>query len=196
MDVLKISTSCKWTFRLWSRSSCIDSYAWVIKAEIIRFRSQSIFSAWLASLPLWEFDANASLASLSRQHSWSHPSAFSFWPDNWKIFYFGASRPSLKRFQLHQNTATHLWTGTRKRYFNLAFFFHISTLSQPTLTFGAAPSLHSWPGLLLWVLKSKSKLIGDTARSVVGPKVFNDLPMHIRQVLIWRTTKPKVESMS
>ncbi len=119
----------------------------------------------------------------------------------------GVSQSSLARLQLVQNAAAHLLTGARQRehitpilaslhwlpvhfrvHFKILLFVfkslnglappHLSELLHPC---APARCLSSADQLLLEVPRSKRKLGGDRAFSVAAPKLWNDLPLHIRQ---------------
>ncbi|XP_032375874.1 uncharacterized protein LOC116692015 [Etheostoma spectabile] len=121
--------------------------------------------------------------------------------------YFGLSKSLLARLQLVQNAAARVLTGTRKRehitpvlaslhWLPVHFRVHFKIL---LITFkalnGLAPSyliqllnrytpsrsLRSADQLLLVVPGSKRKLRGDRAFSVCAPKLWNALPLTIRQ---------------
>ncbi len=121
--------------------------------------------------------------------------------------YFGASQSSLARLQLVQNAAARLLTGVHKRehitpilaslhwlpvhfrvHFKILLFVFKSLngmapsyLSELLHPYAPARSLRSADLLLLEVPRSKRKLRGDRAFSVAAPRLWNELPIHIRQ---------------
>lgn len=121
--------------------------------------------------------------------------------------YVGISHQQLSRLQLVQNAAARLLTGTKKREhitpvlcslhwlpvkFRIDFKIllvvfkalhnlspnYISNLIKPYIS---ARSLRSSNQLLLVTPQSKKKSKGDRAFSVAGPKLWNNLPLYIRQ---------------
>lgn len=127
--------------------------------------------------------------------------------DYCNALYAGLSQTSLSRLQIVQNAAARLLTATRKHehitpvlqslhwlpvrfrvdFKILLFVFkcvhglapqYLSDLIQP---YAPTRSLRSADLSLLVVPKTKRKLRGDRAFSVAGPKLWNDLPLHIRQ---------------
>ena len=119
----------------------------------------------------------------------------------------GVSGSSIARLQLVQNAAARVLTGTRKFehispilaslhwlpvhfriYLKIILFafkslnglapLYLSKLLHPYPT---CRSLRSADQLLLRVPKTKLKLRGDRAFSVAAPKLWNNLPLHIRQ---------------
>ncbi len=127
--------------------------------------------------------------------------------DYCNALYFGVSQSSLVRLQLVQNAAARLLTGTRKTehitpilaslhwlpvHFRVHFkillfvFKSLNGLAPPYLSellhpYAPARCLRSADQLLLEVPRSKRTLRGDRAFSVAAPKMWNDLPLHIRQ---------------
>ena len=130
--------------------------------------------------------------------------------------YFGVSQSSLARLQLVQNAAARLLTGVRKRehitpilaslhwlpvHFRVHFkillfvFKSLNGLAPPYLSellhpYAPARCLRSADLLLLEVPRSKRKLRGDGAFSVAAPKLWNELPLHIRQASLLSILKP------
>lgn len=121
--------------------------------------------------------------------------------------YVGISHRQLSRLQLVQNAAARLLTGTKKREhitpvlrslhwlpvkFRIDFKIllvvfkalhnlspnYISNLIEPYIS---VRSLRSSNQLLLVTPQSKKKSKGDRAFSVAGPKLWNNLPLYIRQ---------------
>ena len=127
--------------------------------------------------------------------------------DYCNALYFGVSHSSLARLQLVQNAAARLLTGVRKRehitpilaslhwlpvhfrvHFKILLFVFKSLnglapsyLSELLHPYAPARCLRSADLLLLEVPRSKRKLRGDRAFSVAAPKLWNELPLHIRQ---------------
>lgn len=121
--------------------------------------------------------------------------------------YVGVSASSIARLQMVQNAAARLLTGTRKFehispilaslhwlpiHFRIDFktilfvFKSLNGLAPPYLSellhpYSPARSLRSADQLLLSVPKTKRKLRGDRAFAVAAPKLWNALPLHIRQ---------------
>uniref|UniRef100_A0A669ET81 Reverse transcriptase domain-containing protein n=1 Tax=Oreochromis niloticus TaxID=8128 RepID=A0A669ET81_ORENI len=118
--------------------------------------------------------------------------------------YIGIDQASLSHLQMVQNAAAHLLTGTRKREhitlflppytgFHFRIHFKILLLAFKVLN-GLAPShlsdllhryapqrsLRSSDQSLLAVPMSRLKHRGDRAFTVVAPKLWNKLPLHIR----------------
>lgn len=122
--------------------------------------------------------------------------------------YTGISQSALSRLQAVQNAAARMLTGTRKREHITPILFSLSWLPVHfqieykilVMVFkslnGLAPiylrdllkfhtstrSLRSSNQLLLLVPRSRLKLRGDRAFSVIGPKLWNALPQKIRAV--------------
>ena len=121
--------------------------------------------------------------------------------------YIGINQVSISRLQLVQNAAARLLTGTRKRehitpvlaslhwlpvryrieFKTLLFVFkclnglapiYLSELLEP---YAPTRALRSADQLLLVVPKAKLKLRGNRAFAVAAPKLWNELPLHIRQ---------------
>lgn len=119
----------------------------------------------------------------------------------------GVSGSSIARLQMVQNAAARLLTGTREYehicpilpslhwlpvhhriHFKILLFAfkclnglappYISELLHP---YRPTRSLRSADQLLLSAPKTKRKLKGDRAFAVAAPKLWNDLPLHIRQ---------------
>uniref|UniRef100_A0A671UVC7 Reverse transcriptase domain-containing protein n=1 Tax=Sparus aurata TaxID=8175 RepID=A0A671UVC7_SPAAU len=127
--------------------------------------------------------------------------------DYCNALYFGVSQSSLTRLQLVQNAAARLLTGARKRghitpilaslhwlpvHFRVHFkillfvFKSLNGLAPPYLSellhhYAPARCLRSADQLLLEVPRSKRKLRGERAFSIAGPKLWNALPLHVRQ---------------
>lgn len=127
--------------------------------------------------------------------------------DYCNALYCGISQSSLARLQLVQNAAARLLTGSRKfdhvspilsslhwlpvRYridFKILLFVFKCLnglapryLSDLLVRYAPTRSLRSTDQLLLVVPKTKHKLRGDRAFSVLGPKLWNELPLYIRQ---------------
>ncbi len=126
--------------------------------------------------------------------------------DYCNALYVGVSQTSLSRLQLVQNAAARLLTGTRKQEHispvlaslhwlpvRFRIDFKILTFAFKSLH-GLAPSylaellvahepvraLRSADQSLLVVPRARLKLRGDRAFSVVAPKLWNELPLHIR----------------
>ncbi|XP_036068103.1 uncharacterized protein LOC118598825 [Oryzias melastigma] len=121
--------------------------------------------------------------------------------------YFGISQSSLSRLQLVQNAAARVLVGARKRdhitpvlaslhwlpvHFRVHFkillfvFKSLSGLAPPYLDellspYTPARCLRSADQLLLEVPRSKRKCRGERAFSVCAPKLWNALPLNIRQ---------------
>lgn len=127
--------------------------------------------------------------------------------DYCNALYVGVSMSSIARLQLVQNAAARLLTGTRKFshvspilsalhwlpiqqriHFKILLFtfkglnglapLYISELLHP---YRPTRSLRSADKLLLSVPKTKRKLKGDRAFAVAAPKLWNELPLFIRQ---------------
>lgn len=145
---------------------------------------------------------------LAQQHFETVIHAFITSPlDYCNALYFGVSQSSLAHLQLVQNTDACLLTGVRKRehitpilaslhwlpvHFRVHFkilllvFKSLNGLAPPYLSellhpYAPAWCLRSADLLLLEVQRSKRKLRGDRAFSVATPKLWNELPLHIRQ---------------
>ncbi|XP_042341014.1 uncharacterized protein LOC121942011 [Plectropomus leopardus] len=145
---------------------------------------------------------------LSRQHFETVIHAFvTTRLDYCNALYVGVSGSSVARLQMVQNAAARLLTGTRKHehispilaslhwlpiHFRISFkillftFKSLNGLAPPYLSELLQPytplrSLRSADQLLLSVPKTKRKLRGDRAFAVAAPKLWNDLPLHIRQ---------------
>ena len=127
--------------------------------------------------------------------------------DYCNALYVGVGASSIARLQIVQNAAARLLTGTRKYehitpilaslhwlpiHFRVHFkiilfvFKSLNGLAPPYLTellhpYAPTRSLRSADQLLLRVPKTKRKLRGDRAFAVAAPKLWNDLPLHIRQ---------------
>ncbi|XP_028292887.1 putative ATP-dependent RNA helicase DHX57 [Gouania willdenowi] len=102
--------------------------------------------------------------------------------DYCNALYSGISQKALYRLQLVQNAAARLLTGTKKPWNGLAPQY-ITDLIQ---IYRPPRALRSEGQLQLMVPKANRKTKGDRAFSVVGPKLWNALPLHIR-------TAPTVE---
>lgn len=119
--------------------------------------------------------------------------------------YLGVAKSSLSRLQMVQNAAARLLTGTRKREHILPVLFSLHWLPVEYRVkfkvllyvfkglYGQAPqyitdllhrkcsrSLRSSNKLMLTVPRSRLKLKGDRAFSVAAPRLWNDLPEHLR----------------
>ena len=125
------------------------------------------------------------------------------WLDYWNALYVGVSGSSITRLQMAQNAAAHLLTSTRKyehifplHWLPIQFQIHfeillfafksLNGLAPPYLSELLHPyiptcSLRSVDQLLLSVPKSKRKLTGDRAFALLAPKLWNDLPLHVKQ---------------
>lgn len=127
--------------------------------------------------------------------------------DYCNALYMGVSGSSITRLQLVQNAAARLLTGTRKfehispvlaslHWLPVHFRIHFkillfvfkslnglapSYLSELLHPYVPRCSLRSADQLLLRVPKTRLKLRGDPAFSVALPKLWNELPLHIRQ---------------
>ena len=132
--------------------------------------------------------------------------------DYCNALYIGINQNALSRLQLVQNSAARLLTGTKKRahitpilaslhwlpvsfridFKILLFVFKAVNGLAPTYIsdliqiYTPARTLRSEGQLQLVVPKSRLKTRGDRAFSVVGPKLWNALPLHVR-------TAPTVE---
>ncbi|XP_037548511.1 uncharacterized protein LOC119425058 [Nematolebias whitei] len=121
--------------------------------------------------------------------------------------YVGLSQSLLTRLQLVQNAAARLLTGTKKRehitpvleslhwlpvrfrinFKVLLFVFKClhglapQYLSDLLQLYTPSRSLRSADQLLLVVPRSNRRLRGDRAFSVAAPKLWNELPLHVRQ---------------
>ena len=127
--------------------------------------------------------------------------------DYCNALYLGASQASISRLQLVQNAAARLLTGTRRQehitpvlaslhwlpvrfrvdFKILLFAFkclnglaptYLSDLLEPYVP---SRTLRSSDQLLLAVPKARLKLRGNRAFAVAAPKLWNDLPLHVRQ---------------
>ncbi|XP_076597184.1 uncharacterized protein LOC143326976 [Chaetodon auriga] len=140
--------------------------------------------------------------------------------DYCNALYFGVSQSSLARLQLVQNAAARLLTGVRKRehitpilaslhwlpvHFRVHFkillfvFKSLHGLAPPYLSellhpYAPARCLRSADLLLLEVPRSKRKLRGDRAFSVAAPKLWNELPLLIRQAPSLSTFKTRLKT--
>uniref|UniRef100_A0A3Q3C7D3 Reverse transcriptase domain-containing protein n=1 Tax=Haplochromis burtoni TaxID=8153 RepID=A0A3Q3C7D3_HAPBU len=118
---------------------------------------------------------------------------------------FGVSRSSVFRLQLVQNAAARLLTGTRRyehitpvlyslhwlpvhfriHFKLLLFVFKCLSNAAPVylseLPYIPSRSLRSADQLLLSVPRTNRKLRGDRAFAVAAPKLWNELPLHVRQ---------------
>ena len=120
--------------------------------------------------------------------------------------YLGVSQSSLAHLQLVQNAAARLLTSTRKHehitpilaslhwlpvHFRIHFkillfaFKALNGLAPPYLAellrpYTPARSLRSEGLVLLEVPRTKRKLRGDRAFAAAAPKLWNNLPQHIR----------------
>lgn len=132
--------------------------------------------------------------------------------DYCNALYTGISHHALSRLQLVQNSAARLLTGTKKRdhitpilaslhwlpvKFRIDFkillfvFKALNGLAPPYISdlihiYTPARALRSEGWFQLVVPKTRLKTRGDRAFSVVGPRVWNALPLHVR-------TAPTVE---
>ena len=117
--------------------------------------------------------------------------------DYCNALYVGVSGSSITHHQMVQNAAARLLTGTHK-YEPLQFQIHfkillfafksLNGLAPPYLSellhpYIPALSLRSDDQLLLSVPKSKQKLREDHAFAVLDPKLWNDLPMHLKHLV-------------
>lgn len=128
--------------------------------------------------------------------------------DYCNALYLGVNGSSIARLQLVQNAAARLLTGTRKYehispilaslhwlpvHFRIQFklllfaFKALNGLAPPYLAELLHPyipsrSLRSADQLLLTVPRTRLKLRGERAFAVAAPKLWNALPLHIRQV--------------
>lgn len=126
--------------------------------------------------------------------------------DYCNALYTGLSKSSLARLQLVQNAAARLLTGTRKfahispilqslhwlpvrfriDFKILLFVFKCLNglapqyLSDLLVPYTPSRSLRSTGQALLLVSKTKRKLRGDRAFAVAAPRLWNELPLHIR----------------
>ncbi len=115
--------------------------------------------------------------------------------------YIGLPQSTLSRLQMVQNAAARFLTGTKKRdhitpvlaslhwlldFKVLLFAYNALHNSAPDYIcdlikpYTAPRSLRSSDQLLLSVPHSRCKTKGDQAFSVVGPKLWNSLPLNIR----------------
>ncbi|XP_026176392.1 uncharacterized protein LOC113138288 [Mastacembelus armatus] len=127
--------------------------------------------------------------------------------DYCNALYLGVSQASLLRLQLVQNAAARLLTGTRKykhitpilaalHWLPVSFRVHfkvllfvfksLNGLAPPYLTellhpYTPSRSLRSADLQLLEVPKTRRKLRGDRSFSVAAPRLWNNLPLNIRQ---------------
>jgi len=127
--------------------------------------------------------------------------------DYCNALYVGIAGSSIARLQLVQNAAARLLTGTRKYehispilaslhwlpiHFRIHFKILLFTfkalnglapiyLSELLHPYTPSRSLRSADQLLLTVPKARLKLRGDRAFSVAAPKLWNALPLDIRQ---------------
>ena len=121
--------------------------------------------------------------------------------------YIGISQASLARLQLVQNSAAGLLAQTRRRehitpilsslhwlpvFYRINFklllfvFKCLNSLAPPYLSsllqpYCPPPSLRSADQLLLKVPKTRLKHRGDRSFSAAAPKLWNELPLNIRQ---------------
>lgn len=126
--------------------------------------------------------------------------------DYCNALYVGVSQASLSRLQLIQNVAARLLAGTRKRehitpvlaslhwlpvhfriHFKILLFAYKalnglapSYLSDLLHPYAPLKSLRSADQSLLVIPKSRLKQRGDRAFAVVAPKLWNELPPHVR----------------
>jgi len=126
--------------------------------------------------------------------------------DYCNALYTGINQNALSRLQLVQNSAARLLTGTKKRthimpilaslhwlpvrfridFKILLFVFKAVNGLAPTYIadliqiYAPARSLRSESQFQLAVPKTRLKTRGDRAFSVVGPKLWNSLPLHVR----------------
>ena len=134
--------------------------------------------------------------------------------------YLGANQSTLSRLQLVQNAAARLLTCTRKHehitpvlaslhwlpvHFRVDFkvllfvFKALNGLAPPYLAellhlHAPSRSLRSADQLLLEVPRSKRKLRGDRAFSVAAPRLWNSLPLHIREAPSLPVFKSKLKT--
>ena len=127
--------------------------------------------------------------------------------DYCNALYMGVSASSIARLQLVQNAAARLLTGTSKyehispilaslhwlsvhfrSHFKIILFAFkaLNGLAPPYLSellhpYTPSRSLRSADQLLLTVPKARLKLRGERAFAVAAPKLWNGLPLHIRQ---------------
>ncbi|KAF7651608.1 hypothetical protein LDENG_00107300, partial [Lucifuga dentata] len=80
----------------------------------------------------------------------------------------------LSCLQLVQNASAWLLTGTRKREHILPYLSDLLTLHTPTR------SLRSADQMLLVVSSSRLNHRGDRAFAVADPRLWNNVPLHIR----------------
>uniref|UniRef100_A0A3B3HT18 Reverse transcriptase domain-containing protein n=1 Tax=Oryzias latipes TaxID=8090 RepID=A0A3B3HT18_ORYLA len=128
--------------------------------------------------------------------------------DYCNALYVGLSQKLLARLQLVQNAAARLLTGTRKQehitpilaslhwlpvrlridFKILLFVFKClhglapKYLSDLIQVYNPPRSLRSTNQTQLVVSKTRRKLRGDRAFSVFGPKIWNELPLYLRQI--------------
>uniref|UniRef100_A0A4W5Q8G8 Reverse transcriptase domain-containing protein n=1 Tax=Hucho hucho TaxID=62062 RepID=A0A4W5Q8G8_9TELE len=126
--------------------------------------------------------------------------------DYCNALYVGINQASLSRLQMVQNAAARLLTGTRKRdhitpvlaslhWLPVCFRIHFKILLFVFKSlYGQAPayisellkphdplrSLRSADQLLFFVPRTRLINRGDRAFSVVAPRLWNDLPLHVR----------------
>uniref|UniRef100_A0A3P9MP71 Reverse transcriptase domain-containing protein n=1 Tax=Oryzias latipes TaxID=8090 RepID=A0A3P9MP71_ORYLA len=134
--------------------------------------------------------------------------------------YVGTPHSSLSRLQLVQNAAARLLTGTWKRehitpvlaslhwlpvHFRVRFkillfvFKSLNGLAPPYLSellhlHSPSRSLRSADQLLLDVPRTRRKLRGDRAFAVAGPRLWNALPMQVRQARSLNDFKSKLKT--
>lgn len=127
--------------------------------------------------------------------------------DYCNALYFGVSQSSLARLQLVQNAAARLLTGARKRehitpilaslhwlpvHFRVNFkillyvFKSLNGTAPPYLSellhpYAPIRCLRSADQQLLEIPRSKRKLKGDRAFSIAAPRLWNDLPLNVRE---------------
>jgi len=135
--------------------------------------------------------------------------------------YAGTSHSAMSRLQLVQNAAARLLTGAKKRnhitpilrslqwlpvryrveYKLLIFVYKsMNSLAPPYLSallteHLPSRSLRSSNQRLLSIPKSKLKSRGDRAFSVVGPRLWNDLPTSIRMASSLSVFKSKLKTL-
>lgn len=141
--------------------------------------------------------------------------------DYCNALYTGVSQALISRLQLVQNAAARLLTGTRKHehitpvlaslhwlpvhlridFKILLFAFKCLNGLAPTYLsdllelYVPARSLRSSDQLLLAVPKSRMKLRGDRAFTVVAPKLWNKLPLHVRQAPTLQIFKSRLKAL-
>jgi len=140
--------------------------------------------------------------------------------DYCNALYTGINQNALSRLQLVQNSAARLLTGTKKcthttpilaslhwlpvrfriDFKILLFVFKAVNGLAPTYIadliqiYAPARSLRSESQFQLAVPKTRLKTRGDRAFSVVGPKLWNSLPLHVRNASTVESFKSRLKT--